>query len=93
MIAGVTVINLLLIAFLSIFAIHGDGTLGGLPVVLGLGVLWALSFALRACQHFRRNEYQRSVFVVSMTIPCGFALIIVASSAYFLFAALWRNGT
>lgn len=85
-IAGITLANLALVGASSVFGVHGDGTPGSMPLVLGLGFLWVLVFTTRAILLIRTGEYQRATSTAAKAIPYAFAFIVIGGSLYFVVA-------
>ena len=85
-VAGITLVNLALVGVSSVFGVHGDGTAGAMPLVLGLGCFWVLIFTLRAILLIRAGEYQRATSTAAKAIPYAFACIVIGGTLYFVAA-------
>ena len=85
-VAGITLANLALVGASSVFGVHGDGTPGSMPLVLGLGFPWVLFFTIRAILLIGAGEYQRATRTAAKAIPYAFAFIVIGGSLYFIVA-------
>lgn len=79
---GVTLANLIVVGAMAALGIHGDGTLGITPWVLGLGAIWVGGFSARATALLNKGDHAASVKLAAKAMP--YAFVIGLPTMYFL---------
>lgn len=74
---AITVLNLLLVGFSSLLAVHGDGSHASIVRVLAAGVLWVLAFAARAVVLLRRGDHAEAVSFNAKCLVYGLLVVAV----------------
>ena len=84
---GVTLANLLLVAFGSLLGVYGDGSLGAAPLVFCIGAVWVLGFAGRGASLIREGQHEAAVEIAVRALPYAFVAFVLGGSL-FAFAAI-----
>ena len=82
---AVTIVNLALVAVSSIFAIYGDGSAGGMPLILVVGSLWVLAFTARAIFMINKGERGSAVSTTAKALPYALLALILFQFVIALF--------
>lgn len=90
-VCGISAANLFLVAASSIFGVHGDGSAGGMPLILSVGALWVLAFAARGFILIRKGDHDAAIELTIRALPYA-ALTLMIGFTTFAFAAITLGG-
>jgi hypothetical protein len=74
---AITLVNLALVGCSSILAVGGDGSAKGIYLVLGLGGLWVVAFAVRSLVLASKGMHSEAVSFISKALPYGLLTLIL----------------
>ena len=86
---GITIVNLLVVVASSLFGVYGDGTVGNMPWVLGIGSLWVVAFTYRAAILIRRGKHGQGIRFAAKSIPYALAVFLLGFYLLALIRITW----
>jgi hypothetical protein len=85
----ISAINALVVLGASLLGINGDGSVGVMPVVLGVGLAWVGAFATVSLQRARRGEGRAGVTLSASTLPYGLLVAMLGSFGWLFIKSLF----
>lgn len=85
-VCGISAANLFLVAASSIFGVYGDGSTGAAPLILSIGAVWVLAFAVRGFILIRKGDHDAAIQLAMRALPYAALTLMIGFSTFAVLA-------